>query len=561
MNRLWHRELDTYPTNGRRHLYLIVVVIATITLYYQNYVGGSVSTTLLPYFHLTFTYYVTILVVANAIGAFASLAAGIADRIGRANLVVYGVVVTSLIDLVGIPSMHTKLSFAVMACIHGLVEGVILVATPALVRDFSPQVGRATAMGFWTMGPVLGSLVVSEVSSHTLSHLHAWQDQFIMSGIAGLVVSVLAISTLRELNAGLRDQIMVSLRERSILELRARGMDLEAATRAPYRQMFKPDIVLSAAAISVFLLGYYTAVGFFPIYFQTVLNFTQSQSNSLLNWYWAFNAVSLVLFGAMSDRLAVRKPFMLGGAVMSLAIGITLLTKATSVRPSFASIAVLLALTGIWGGATFAPWMASFTETIERRNPALTATGLAIWGWLLRIVVAAAFIVLPHVVSSVTPLVNNGAAVKAHEVAIERQFPQLFAEAQAHPEVFRQLASYPSASAIPPAVLNHALVTVGPTALTQLQNPQAQSLLKYLSANGPAVVQAQAQSPRQWQHWFWICVGGVAFFIPMIFLMAGFWRPRRAREELARKEALLLEGVPQQAAAADQAAGGRVQPV
>ena len=43
----------------------------------------------------------------------------------------------------------------------GLVEGVILVATPALIRDFSPQLGRASAMGFWTLGPVVGSLVVA----------------------------------------------------------------------------------------------------------------------------------------------------------------------------------------------------------------------------------------------------------------------------------------------------------------------------------------------------------------------------------------------------------------
>ena len=40
----------------------------------------------------------------------------------------------------------------------GFVEGVILVATPAMIRDFSPQVGRASAMGFWTLGPVPGSL-------------------------------------------------------------------------------------------------------------------------------------------------------------------------------------------------------------------------------------------------------------------------------------------------------------------------------------------------------------------------------------------------------------------
>jgi MFS family permease len=50
----------------------------------------------------------------------------------------------------------------------GLVEGICLVATPALIRDFSPQVGRGSAMGFWTAGPVLGSLVVAVVGSITL---------------------------------------------------------------------------------------------------------------------------------------------------------------------------------------------------------------------------------------------------------------------------------------------------------------------------------------------------------------------------------------------------------
>ena len=49
----------------------------------------------------------------------------------------------------------------------GVVEGICLVATPALIRDFSPQVGRATAMGFWTSGPVLGSLIVAVVGSAT----------------------------------------------------------------------------------------------------------------------------------------------------------------------------------------------------------------------------------------------------------------------------------------------------------------------------------------------------------------------------------------------------------
>ncbi|HTW21799.1 MAG TPA: MFS transporter [Mycobacteriales bacterium] len=542
LGRLWYRDLDAYPKTGPRYWYLSIVVVTTVILYYQLYIGGAVATQILGGYHMTFLYYVGILVVGNSIGAFASLATGAADRFGRANLVVYGTVITSLLTLIGVPHAHSKLAFGVLYSCVALVEGVILVATPALVRDFSPQVGRAAAMGFWTMGPVLGSLVVSEVSSHTLNHLNAWQDQYIIAGVVGLVVAAVAMVGLRELNAGIRDQVMISLQERTVIELRARGLDVNEATRRPYAQMFKPDIIGSAIAISVFLTGYYTAVAFFPIYFQTVLNFTSSQSNDLLNWYWSFNAIALIFFGAMSDRLAVRKPFMLVGALGSILVSITFLSKATHNSPTFSSVAILLAFTGIWGGAAFAPWMASFTETVERRNPALTATGLAVWGWVLRIIVAILFLILPHVVNSVTPLVDNGTQVKAVDAQLNAKYPQLGAELTAYPNIFAQLAKYPNTNAIPTSVLNHAIDTVGTTALTQASSPGAKPLLAYLSAHAPKVQAAQKAAPHQWQHWLWVCTGGQVVFIPFIFLMAGFWRPREAQEDIQRRENLALSG-------------------
>jgi MFS family permease len=72
-------------------------------------------------------------------------------------------------------------------------------------------------MGFWTLGPVIGSLGVTEVSSNTLGHLKAWQDQFYISGIVGLVVFVIALFGLRELSPNLRDQLMVSMRDRALI--------------------------------------------------------------------------------------------------------------------------------------------------------------------------------------------------------------------------------------------------------------------------------------------------------------------------------------------------------
>ena len=61
----------------------------------------------------------------------------------------------------------------------------------------------------------------------------------------------------------------------------------------------------------------------------------------------------------------------------------------------------------------------------------------------------------------------------------------------------------------------------------QLRDSKVQASLVYLQAHAPAVKQALADSPRQWQNYLWVAVGGQLVFIPLIFLMAGFWDPAR----------------------------------
>jgi hypothetical protein len=310
--------------------------------------------------------------------------------------------------------------------------------------------------------------------------------------------------------------------------------------------MMKPDIALSALAIAMFLQIYYIAVAFFPIMFQTALGFSESQANGLLNWYWATNAISLLTFGALSDFIKVRKPFMLVGAFMTFVTTVAFIHQVHSGHPSFASIETLLVFIGVWSGCTYAPWMAGYTEMVEERNPALVGTGLAVWGWLLRLVVAGSFLILPHVVNSVSPLVNNGATVQAEAATLAHDYPALYNEAIAHPEIFQQLASYPNANAIPAAVLTHALTTVGPDALQQLQIPKAQTELKALSTKTATDVQAaQAKAPHQWSNWIWVCAGGQLLFMAAIFLMAGPWSPRRAREALAKRDAEIMAFMPE----------------
>lgn len=535
---LWTRQLAHYPATRARYRYLGIVVLTTIVLYYQQYVGGSVSPSVLAFFGMSFRYYLSVIVISSVAGAVSSLLAGLADRWGRANIVVWGLLAASVTTAFGIPNATSATEYAVFVAVVGFIEGMVLVASPALVRDFSPQLGRGRAMGLWTLGPVVGSLVVSEVASNTLPHLHAWQDQFHIAGLAGLAVFVFALVSLRELSPGLRDQLMVSLRERVLVEARARGIDIGSALRRPWSQMFTPTVVVPALGVGLFLLIYYAAVGFFVIYFTSVFGFTQASANGLGNWFWAADAVTVVVIGAVSDRVGVRKPFIVVGALAAIVMTVVFATRATHPATSYDTFIVIVSVLSASRGFAYAPWMAAFTETLEVRNPALVATGLAIWGWLLRVVVAVAFLVIPFVVSSVSPIVDDGPRLQAIEA---RYGPEVATLHQIDAATVARLRSDPTDAAAVRNALHEieSVDHVGPAAaLGRLaavgRIPLADRT--YLAAHGRQVLAARRAAPVQWEHWWWVCVAGEVLFLPSALLLTGRWRRSSALADRAEHD-------------------------
>src|SRR5579859_8013116 len=644
---LWKRQLDTYPDTRPRIVFLAITVLATCMLYYELYVGGSVSTLILVNLNMSFTFYVITIAFGALIGAFGSLAAGLGDRLGRANIVVAGLLFTAVFVTFVLPAATAKWPFTIESFVVSFVEGTCLVATPALIRDFSPQVGRATAMGFWTSGPVVGSLIVAVVGSATIPDVvtnpRFWTHEYYICGIAGLVVWVIAFFGLKELSPRLRDQLMVTLHDRALIEAKAKGMteeDIEAALKHPFRQLLKPDIIVSAFAVSIMLLIYYTAVLTSLIYLTTVFGFSIKNANGLGNWNWGFNAIGVILIGVISDRFRVRKPFMVIGGVIA-AVTLVIFLEQAGHHPGYYTLAIMLAVLALGLGIAYTPWMASYTETVEARNPALTATGLAIWGWIIRIVVFVSYLFIPVVINSVTPLVNYGGTVQAYattyasQIAFATAHPDVVATAQkippniiataqkippnvltiaktdsvqlanaqkfapelrviqANPALFAKLATYSNPAKIPPALVGQAikaagggatgigilttisqnkaaingviavasdLQTVAPYA-TDLQtiapysaqlntiapySAQLTALSKvppgvfpYLQAHGAAVSKAAAQTAGQWKTWYWICVGGIIFFLLSIPLLKGRWRTRDAKRDEAEHEAMV----------------------
>jgi MFS family permease len=604
---LWSRQLDAYPDTGKRVFYLALTVLATITLYYELYVSGSVSTLILANLHMSFTFFVVTLAFGNLLGAFGSLFAGLTDRYGRANLVVFGLLFTGIFVEFVLPAATNKWVFTAESFVVGIVEGICLVATPALIRDFSPQLGRATAMGFWTSGPVVGSLIVAVVGSATVPAIvhdpRFWTHEYRICGIVGLVVFLIALVGLRELSPRLRDQLMVTMRDRALVEARAKGLtdaDLEAALRHPFRQLLKLDIIISALGVSIMLLIYYTAVAFLVIYITTVFGFTIKNANGLGNWEWGFNVIAVVGIGIISDRFRVRKPFMVIGGIIGAVMTVVYLEQAGH-HPSYYTLALILAGLSLGLGIAYTPWMASFTETVEARNPALIATGLAVWGWIIRVVVFVSFLIIPTVINSVTPLVNYEGTVVTYlttyktELAFAQAHPAVVATAtkyqvqlanagkfapelaviQANPALFAKLATYTNPAAIPPKLVAQAVTAAGGGAkgtaiLTTIsQNsaaidgviaagPQLQTVapyasqltalskvppgvFTYLKAHGAAVSKANAATAGQWKTWYWICFGGIIFFLLSIPLLKGRWKPSDARRDEQEHEARVQE--------------------
>ncbi|PXX70959.1 nitrate/nitrite transporter NarK [Nocardia tenerifensis] len=540
LTRLWRRQLTHYPPPRQRFGYLMITIVSTVVLYYELYVQGAVATTIIAEFEVSFTQFVMIAVVGNLLGAFAALAAGLADRWGRANLITGGLFVTGSLVLFGLPAARGFGVYAALFVVLCVVEGMILVATPALIRDFSPQLGRASAMGFWTFGPVLGSLLVTNVATNTL-HTHPdWQFQFRVCGTVGLIVAVVAALGLRELAPQLRDQLMVSLRDRALIEARAAGR--APARDGHWRQMLTADVLGSAVAISLYLIFYYVAVGFFVVYFATVFGYSEARANALANWYWISTAVALVATGFLSDRLRVRKPFMIVGALAS-ALGIALFAmQATQTHTGYYRFAAVLVLIGVGSGLSYCAWMAGFTETVERHDPAGTATGLAVWGWINRIVVTIALTALTLVLPATSTLADKG-----HHLAelTSRYQSQLSTLAALTPDTEARLLAAPQDPAVVDAAVRELLArglaadsTQANARLRRLtEDPVPQADRLFIETNGPAVAQATKDNPGQWQRWWWVCMIAQLAFVPLVFVMAGRWSPKRAREDALRHRA------------------------
>ncbi|MCE7988424.1 MAG: MFS transporter [Caldilinea sp. CFX5] len=120
------RALTHYPTTAARIWYLALTLAIAVTLYSHAFIAVSLLPLLQQELGFTLQQFGLYFMLVFLLSAISSLFGSLSDRLGRANLVVYGALVAALLTL-GVALTGTTRSFFIAGWLLTFVEGVLQV--------------------------------------------------------------------------------------------------------------------------------------------------------------------------------------------------------------------------------------------------------------------------------------------------------------------------------------------------------------------------------------------------------------------------------------------------
>lgn len=416
MRPFYVRELSRYPVGARRLRFLTMAVLASLIVNFEGQIS-PVLPLILDDLDMSLETYGLIGAAAVSVGAVSAMIGGrLADRWGRVVLLVPALFLTALCDFLTV-AVQTPTQFLVVRCLLLFSEGAAITITAGLVRDFSPRLGRATAFGFWTWGPVGANFLAAGIAAATLPIFTSWRSQFIIIGTIALLCSVIIALFIADLAPHLRDRAITSERELAAVEA---ALSEEADLRRAGQLFGHRHLWAHTLGMTFWLVWYYTMQIFGPTIMVQAFGLAESQAATVTAIAWALNLLALVGAGWLSDRLQSRKPLILAGTVAGLG---GLLYLVLLVDRGQASVGQLIAVNAALGSVmavAYAPWMALFSENMEDIRPDLQATAWGVFGLAVRVMIVAMLIVAPLVTAAgswsawlIVAMVCNAALIPA----------------------------------------------------------------------------------------------------------------------------------------------------
>lgn len=376
------RELQTYPVGRYRLFLLFVVVFANIIASYEGNLAPIVPL-LLEDLNMSVLLYGQLNAVTLVVTAITSLIFGVfADRWGRSLIVIMGVLLTAIFIFI-LAGVSTIQGFFFIKVLLGIVDGLALAPIAGLVRDFSPQVGRGLAFAFWSLGPVGGPFIANAIAAWTLPIFETWQSQlYIMSAIS-IVLWIVIVLFLRDLAPDIRANVYVSEPTEEETTVSANKQEF---VKIKFSSIFShPVIWLQPIGISIYLILYFTMTVYGPLLFTELYNVTPAVGSKLTMYCWLGTFFGLVGAGWLSDRLKMRKFLTLGGALLAVLFNPIFIMWGMRPGTPITTATIFAFLSGFTIATAYSPWMAMYSENLEKVNPYLQATGWGLFGLSVRV--------------------------------------------------------------------------------------------------------------------------------------------------------------------------------
>ncbi|MGO9601891.1 MAG: MFS transporter [Candidatus Binataceae bacterium] len=380
-----NRTLTKYPLGPHRWALLLMTVLAVILASYEFQLAPVLSL-LLPYLHLSkigYGYFVSFAVVVSAFSAF--FGGPLADRYGRVVIIDSCLAVVTLLVFANLLVAGIK-SFIVVRTTMGIVAGLMAGAGAALVRDMSPRLSRALAFGLLTIGPVGSNYLANFIAGVTLPIYHTWQSQMWIMGFLGIAMYIPIILFLKDLSPELRVRIYQS----EIAAVEAEGHRLPSASELPSNardafaallKHFEPWLMVLPFTVS---LSLYIAIQVFgPLMFTESFHYTPADAAAMCAYFWLGNMGALVVTGLISDRLQMRKPIAILGAILTSVLLVWWIPTFGETLPRH-TMTIVATVLGCCLAIGSVPWAAQYSEALEEISPALQATGWAFYGLITR---------------------------------------------------------------------------------------------------------------------------------------------------------------------------------
>jgi OPA family glycerol-3-phosphate transporter-like MFS transporter len=394
MTRSYVRQLDAYPTGGRRVWLLAMAVVASLLGNYEAQIAPIVPL-LLHDLHMSLVTYGSISAIGLVAGAVAGLAGGrLTDSVGRVKLLVPLMFCTAVLSFLA-ALVHTPGQFLLARTVLAFVDGLALASTAPLVRDFSPRMGRATAFGFWTWGPVGANFLAAAIAGATLPLFGgAWQSQFVIMGGISLVLSVVVALNIAELSPTLRATILQT-------EVRAVGR-VTTDRPARMRDLLRHRAIWAhCLGIAFWLVLYVTLVVYGQTMLVTTFGVSTAEASRIMMVFWVLNLGTLIAAGRLSDRLQLRRPLSLVGTIGSLAvIGVLIALMGDPEGTSATELMVTGFFLGGFLGSAYGPWMANYSENAEDVDPRLQGSAWGLFSCITKVVSVLVVLIAPRVVAA-----------------------------------------------------------------------------------------------------------------------------------------------------------------